>query len=41
LWQDRAADPQAEARRLARALVSDIVTYHPERRDRAVDTSAC
>lgn len=27
------ADPQAKARRLARALVSDIVTYHPERRD--------
>jgi predicted Zn finger-like uncharacterized protein len=32
-----AADPQAKARRLARALVSDIVTYHPERRDRAVE----
>jgi predicted Zn finger-like uncharacterized protein len=27
----------AKARRLARALVSDIVTYHPERRDRAVE----
>lgn len=31
-----AADPQAKARRLARALVSDIVTYHPERRERAI-----
>lgn len=31
-----AADPQAKARRLARALVSDIVTYHPERRERAM-----
>jgi predicted Zn finger-like uncharacterized protein len=31
------ADPLAKARRLARALVSDIVTYHPERRDRAVE----
>jgi outer membrane biosynthesis protein TonB len=31
-----AADPNAKARRLARALVSDIVTYHPERRDRAL-----
>ncbi|HEX2206327.1 MAG TPA: hypothetical protein VHG93_01485, partial [Longimicrobium sp.] len=30
------ADPTAKARRLARALVSDIVTYHPERRDRAL-----
>jgi predicted Zn finger-like uncharacterized protein len=29
-------DPQAKARRLARALISDIVTYHPERRDRAL-----
>jgi hypothetical protein len=27
------SDPQAKARRLARALVSDIITYHPERRD--------
>lgn len=25
-------DPQAKARRLARALVSDIVVYHPEKR---------
>jgi predicted Zn finger-like uncharacterized protein len=32
-----AADPNAKARRLARALVSDIVTYHPERRDRALE----
>jgi predicted Zn finger-like uncharacterized protein len=31
-----ASDPAAKARRLARALVSDIVTYHPERRDRAL-----
>ena len=31
-----AADPNAKARRLARALVSDIVTYHPERRDKAL-----
>jgi predicted Zn finger-like uncharacterized protein len=30
------ADPNAKARRLARALVSDIVTYHPERRDKAL-----
>jgi predicted Zn finger-like uncharacterized protein len=32
------SDPGAKARRLARALVSDIVTYHPERRDRAVSS---
>ncbi|MGH7458085.1 MAG: zinc-ribbon domain-containing protein [Longimicrobiaceae bacterium] len=31
-----AADPGAKARRLARALVSDIVMYHPVRRDQAV-----
>ena len=31
-----ANDPGAKARRLARALVSDIVMYHPERRDRAI-----
>lgn len=30
------SDPNAKARRLARALVSDIVTYHPERRDRSL-----
>jgi hypothetical protein len=30
------SDPNAKARRLARALVSDIVTYHPERRDQAL-----
>jgi predicted Zn finger-like uncharacterized protein len=30
------SDPNAKARRLARALVSDIVTYHPERRDKAL-----
>jgi predicted Zn finger-like uncharacterized protein len=29
-------DPNAKARRLARALVSDIVTYHPERRDKSL-----
>ena len=29
-------DPQARARRLARALVSDIVAYHPERRQRSL-----
>ena len=31
-----ASDPAAKARRLARALVSDIVTYFPDRRDRAL-----
>ncbi|HYW12994.1 MAG TPA: hypothetical protein VE871_13635, partial [Longimicrobium sp.] len=31
-----ASDPAAKARRLARALVSDIVTYHPERRDKSL-----
>lgn len=30
------ADPGAKARRLARALVSDIITYHPERREEAL-----
>ena len=30
------ADPHGKARRLARALVSDIVVYHPERRERAM-----
>jgi len=29
-------DPQTRARRLARALVSDIVVYHPERRERSL-----
>ncbi len=28
-------DPRARAKRLARALVSDIVVYHPERRERS------
>ena len=28
-------DPNARAERLARALVSDIVAYHPDRRDRS------
>lgn len=31
-----ASDPASKARRLARALISDIVTYFPERRDRAL-----
>lgn len=31
-----ATDPEAKARRLARALVSDIVTYHPDRRARSL-----
>lgn len=31
------ADPNAKMRRLARALVSDIVMYHPERRDQALE----
>jgi hypothetical protein len=31
-----ASDPASKARRLARALVSDIVTYFPERRDKAL-----
>jgi len=30
------SDPGAKARRLARALISDIVTYFPERRDKAL-----
>lgn len=29
-------DPDSRARRLARALVSDIVVYHPDRRDRSL-----
>jgi predicted Zn finger-like uncharacterized protein len=32
-----ARDPKARAERLARALVSDIVAYHPERRDRSIE----
>lgn len=31
-----AADPQTKARRLARALISDIVVYYPERRERGL-----
>lgn len=31
-----ATDPASKARRLARALISDIVTYFPERRDKAL-----
>jgi predicted Zn finger-like uncharacterized protein len=30
------SDPGAKARRLARALISDIVMYYPERRDKAL-----
>jgi len=30
------SDPASKARRLARALVSDIVTYFPDRRDKAL-----
>jgi hypothetical protein len=29
-------DPHARAQRIARALVSDIVAYHPQRRDEAL-----
>jgi len=31
-----AQDPDARAQRIARALVSDIVAYHPERRDKSL-----
>ena len=31
-----ASDPAAKARRLARALISDIITYFPDRRERAL-----
>jgi predicted Zn finger-like uncharacterized protein len=30
------ADPHSKARRLARALISDIVVYHPERREESL-----
>jgi hypothetical protein len=30
------ADPDTRARRLARALVSDLVAYHPQRREEGV-----
>jgi hypothetical protein len=30
-------DPSTRARRLARALVSDLVVYHPEKRQRGLD----
>lgn len=30
------ADPSSRARRLARALISDIVVYYPERRERSM-----
>ena len=29
-------DPKQKARRLARALVSDLVVYHPEKRERGL-----
>ena len=31
-----ARDPNARAERLARAIVSDIVAYHPERREKSL-----
>jgi hypothetical protein len=33
-------DPGQKARRLARALVSDIVAYHPQKREEALRTGA-
>lgn len=33
-------DPKAKAERLARALVSDIVAYHPDRRDRSLESGS-
>ena len=30
-------DPKQKARRLARALVSDLVVYHPEKRERGLE----
>lgn len=35
-----AQDPNSRAQRIARALVSDIVAYHRERRDRALASGA-
>jgi predicted Zn finger-like uncharacterized protein len=35
-----ARDPRAKAERLARALVSDIVAYHPERRDQSLTSGS-
>ena len=35
-----ANDPNAKARRLARALISDLVTYFPERREEGLRTGA-
>jgi predicted Zn finger-like uncharacterized protein len=35
-----ANDPNQKARRLARALVSDIVAYHPQKREEALRTGA-
>jgi hypothetical protein len=33
-----AQDPNQKARRLARALVSDMIVYQPAKRQRAIDT---
>ena len=33
-------DPGQKARRLARALVSDLVAYHPQRREEGLRTGA-
>ena len=35
-----ANDPRQKARRLARALVSDLVAYHPQRREEGLRTGA-
>ncbi len=35
-----ANDPNAKARRLARALISDMVTYFPEKREEGLRTGA-
>jgi hypothetical protein len=35
-----ANDPNAKARRLARALISDMITYFPEKRDEGLRTGA-
>lgn len=32
-----ARNPDARARRIARALISDIIVYNPERRDQAIE----
>jgi len=33
-------DPNQKARRLARALVSDMVAYHPQKREEGIRTNA-